>query len=791
MTSATSDPDILIITYAHAQLILNNAYRGTLWAEVLSTGMPYFSHRILVCPCPFVNLDLFKKGFYHVSLRLVDQNAEQTLSRIECVEIRDLFGPELNQFSYPGACLREDHFITQTVVVEYTEQAFPLGECFLFKLDCPIKGDHTDAYIPSSLVLNLELKFSGDEELPRDPSSFSTVSSRTVHFTVDWRHGLHDHYPVLFDYFHMAAIGLTIHASLLEMRLDDYCVTSSLQRRGSSARASMRASSRPSSVGRRFSFQSPPPTSLPSLQTVLFGSSGSVPPTPSTSSLHPLRSFSAPADRSAFYLAPERQIERAHDAHQMLCDVLCSARESLHVTLNAVGCEQIDTSPLPEVGDLSECCTVEEAEELCNTHLQQLNASLAASWDCFYRSVISQTDMTLHLATSAHRQHMLYSMETLVSHEHPFFKNVGSIADSSCLSAVAARIRRSLTVPMVCYCKENVETTLNSCVVFVEPPSWPALEGGTIPLMGEASPLDSLPGTAPGLKGFSQYIHPYLMDSLPGVGRCHRTPGVHLVVCVHGLQGNQFDLRLYRIFLTMALPQVRFSFLMSSSNQADTFCDFNLMTDRLLEEVLDHVRDMPTPPSKVSFIGHSLGSITVRSLVTRPEFSSLISKLHLFLSICGPHLGTKFQNGIVSVGMWAVRKWYNSKSLLQLSLKDAPNPTDSFLYHLSEAPSLKYFRHVVLLASPQDKYVPYHSAKISTLTRDAAFQTSISLRIMQNILEPLRKAHVNLVRVSVDHAIPTSTNSVIGRAAHIAMLDNELFIKKLVSMHLAQYFIEA
>lgn len=736
-------------------------------------------------PCPFVNLDLFKKGFYHVGLRLVDRHAEQTLSRIECVEIRDLFGPELNQFSYPGASLREDHFITQTTVVEYTEQAFSLGECFLFRLEAPIRADHTDAYIPTSLALHLELKFSGDEELPKDPSSFCTVSSRTVHFTVDWRHGLHNHYPVLFDYYHMAAIGVTIHASLLELSMDDYCVNAlSLQ-------GSARSGTRAASAGNRFSVQSSSSIpSLPSLQTVLFGRSESVSPTPSANSL-PLRSFSVPADRSVFYLAPERQIERAQDAHQMLCNVLCSARESLHVACNAMGCEHTEASPLPDVGDLSEVSTSEEAEKLCTTHFNQLNACLAASWDWFYRAVISHADMTLHLATSAHRQHMQYSMETLVSREHPFFKNVGSIADSSCLSAVAARIRRSLAVPMVCYCKENVETALNSSVVFLEPPSWPALEGGTIPLVGEASSLDSLPGTAPGLKGFSRYIRPYLMNSLPGASRGHRAPGVHLVVCVHGLQGNQFDLRLYRIFLTMALPQVRFSFLMSSSNQADTFCDFNLMTDRLLEEVLDHVQDMPTPPSKVSFIGHSLGSITVRSLVTRPEFSSLIPKLHLYLSICGPHLGTKYQNGIVSVGMWAVRKWYNSKSLLQLSLKDAPNPTDSFLYHLSEAPSLKYFRHVVLLASPQDKYVPYHSAKISTLTRDASFQTSISLRIMQNILEPLRKARVNLVRVSVDHAIPTSTNSVIGRAAHIAMLDNELFIKKLVSLHLAQYFIEA
>lgn len=758
--------------------------------------MPFFSRKILVSLCPFVNLDLFKKGYYHISVRLVDRNGEQTLSRVECLDIKDLFGPGLSQFSYPGACLRGDHFITQTSLVEYTEQAFPLGECFHFKLDCPIRGDHTDAYLPSSLALHLELKFSADEELPGDPSSFATVSTRTLDFTVDWCKGVHCHFPVLFDYFHMAAVGVTIHASLVHLSLENFHINSS-----TSFPIQRRRSIRGSTGGRRWSSQSSLP-SPPSLQTILFGNQSTGTPclTPVPTTVHPLRSFSLPGSdaktdpqgRSYLYLVPERQIERAQDAHQMLCNVLRSARDSLHASNIATGmsCEAAGVESPPEVSDLSEVSTLEEAESLCIKQLRQLNATLEASWEWFCNTVVVQSDMIPHLAASAHHMHMQYSQETLVSYGHPFFKNM-AVIDSCSLSVVAARIRKGLAVPMMLYCKENVETSLNSTVIFIEPPSWSALEESSIPLSGAATSLDTLPGTAPGLQGFTRYIRPYLMDSLPKAGRGWRSPGVHLVVCVHGLQGNQFDLRLYRIFLALALPQVRFSFLMSSSNQADTFCDFNLMTDRLLDEVLEHVRDMPTPPSKVSFIGHSLGSIVVRSLITRPEFSSLHPKLHLYLSICGPHLGTKYQNGIVSVGMWAVRKWYNSKSLLQLSLKDAPNPSDSFLYHLSEAPSLECFRHVVLLASPQDKYVPYHSAKISTLSRDAAFQTSTSLRIMQNILEPLRKARVNLVRISVDHAIPTSANSMIGRAAHIAMLDNEMFIRKLVTLHLSQYFIES
>lgn len=751
--------------------------------------MPFFSRRVLVSLCPFVNLDLFKKGFYHIAIRLVDKNAEQSLSKIECLEIKDLLGPEVDQFAYPGPCLLEDHFITQTSLVEYTEQSFPLGECFIFKLESPILGDHTDAYLPSSLALHLELRFSAEEELPKDPCSFTTVSSRTLHLSVDWRKGLHDHFPVLFDYFHMAAVGVTVHASLVGLCLDNFLTSSASVPRLPQRRPSLRSTSR------RWSQASTP--SLPSLHSILFGTQPAPQPPP-PGSMHPLRSFSLPGDpksssssRSLAYLVPERQLERAQEAHQMLCVVLHSARESLHTAGHMTNGEVPGVEMPAETGDLSEASTREDAESVCSKQIAQLNASLGASWAWFCGHVAGQLEVISHLATASHQQHLHYSQETLVSQDHPFFKNAASITDPSCLSLVAGRVRKTLSIPMSFYCKENVETCHNSSVIFVEPPSWPALEGGSIPLSGEATPLDHLPGTAPGLQGFTRCIHPYLMDALPKASRNRRPPAVHLVVCVHGLQGNQFDLRLYRIFLTLALPQVRFSFLMASANQADTFCDFNLMTDRLLEEVLEHVRDMPTPPSKVSFIGHSLGSIIVRSLVTRPEFAFLHPKLHLYVSICGPHLGTKYQNGIVSVGMWAVRKWYNSKSLLQLSLKDAPNPSDSFLYHLSESSSLEYFRHVVLLASPQDKYVPYHSAKISTLSQDAAFQSSISLRIMHNILEPLRKAHVNLVRLSVEHAIPTSANSFIGRAAHIAMLDNEIFIRKLVSLHLAQYFIES
>ncbi len=520
------------------------------------------------------------------------------------------------------------------------------------------------------------------------------------------------------------------------------------------------------------------PLLWPDLSTVLFGCSVS-------------ESESGEEGREAVYRVPEHQLQRGQDAHKMLSDVLRSARDSLHIGYAIMSGEKSETDPLPDHAAINKATTLEEAEDECKRELTILNSSLASTWEWFCQNAIVHPRMFAYLASQSHSLKLRYQMESFVSTGSPILKNVHNIWNPVTQASVATKLRKNLHIPLTLYCTDNIEGGASTGVLFVEPCPWETLSELQVGSRPPPPPNSfNVPGTTPGLEMFAMQIHPFLVNALPHRQRLRKSPGIHLVICVHGLQGNQFDLRLYRVFLQMVLPQIKFDFLMAHSNQSDTFCDFNSMTDKLLEEVVRYVKDMPTPPSKVSFIGHSLGSIIIRSLVTRPEFAFLQAKLHLFISICSPHLGTKLQTGIVSLGMWAVRRWYNSTSLLQLSLKDAPNPRDSFLYHLSEAPSMEYFRHIVLLTSPQDKYVPYQSAKLASVASDGSLQSTVCLEMMQNILEPLRQARVNLVRVSVDHSLPVSANSIIGRAAHIAMLDSELFIEKFVSLHLSQYFLD-
>ncbi|NXN25888.1 F135A protein, partial [Nycticryphes semicollaris] len=161
--------------------------------------------------------------------------------------------------------------------------------------------------------------------------------------------------------------------------------------------------------------------------------------------------------------------------------------------------------------------------------------------------------------------------------------------------------------------------------------------------------------------------------------------GIHLIVCVHGLDGNSADLRLVKTYIELGLPGGRIDFLMSERNQNDTFADFDSMTDRLLDEIIQYIQIYNLTLSKISFIGHSLGNLIIRSVLTRPRFKYYLNKLHTFLSLSGPHLGTLYNSSaLVNTGLWFMQKWKKSGSLLQLTCRDHSDPRQTFLYKLSK-----------------------------------------------------------------------------------------------------------
>lgn len=91
---------------------------------------------------------------------------------------------------------------------------------------------------------------------------------------------------------------------------------------------------------------------------------------------------------------------------------------------------------------------------------------------------------------------------------------------------------------------------------------------------------------------------------------------------------------------------------------------------------------------------------------------------------------------------------------------------------------MEYFKNIILLASPEDKYVPYHSARIElpiSVEKDPVGGPLYSA-IVNNILQPI-PASTNFSRIDVSFVNNKSTfDNIIGRAAHICFLDSPQYI---------------
>ena len=159
----------------------------------------------------------------------------------------------------------------------------------------------------------------------------------------------------------------------------------------------------------------------------------------------------------------------------------------------------------------------------------------------------------------------------------------------------------------------------------------------------EFKKLTSFPGALYSDRANLSHTLPYF-TRIPDSLNLESSKLTHLVICVHGLDGNSADLRLVKTYMEMAMPSSNLDFLMSEINQADTFLSIEDMTKKLVNEIIYHVKTSDTNIGRISFVGHSLGCILIRSAIQKPELVALSSKFHTYLSLSGPHLGTMYNN---------------------------------------------------------------------------------------------------------------------------------------------------
>ncbi|KAK7319366.1 hypothetical protein RJT34_04086 [Clitoria ternatea] len=267
---------------------------------------------------------------------------------------------------------------------------------------------------------------------------------------------------------------------------------------------------------------------------------------------------------------------------------------------------------------------------------------------------------------------------------------------------------------------------------------------------------------------------------------------LRVVVFVHGFQGNHLDLRLVRNQWLLIDPKVQF--LMSEANEDKTSGDFREMGSRLAQEVMSFLKKKMDKASrighlkdiKLSFVGHSIGNLIIRTALTESIMEPYLRFLHTYVSISGPHLGYMYSsNSLFNSGLWILKKLKGTQCIHQLTFTDDQDLENTFIYNLSKERTLANFRNVLLLSSPQDGYVPYHSARIEpcpAASLDFSKRGKIFLEMLNNCLDQIQTHSDHRVVMRCDINFNTSSygrnlNTLIGRTAHIEFLESDIFAK--------------
>jgi len=255
----------------------------------------------------------------------------------------------------------------------------------------------------------------------------------------------------------------------------------------------------------------------------------------------------------------------------------------------------------------------------------------------------------------------------------------------------------------------------------------------------------------------------------------------HLIIMLHGLEGNSNDLRLWKTSIEQIYPLSHFEYLLCQSNHNLTQETFEEQGKRITEEVSEFLLAKEVLPEKISWVGHSMGALLVRIAANSAKLEPFRPLFEDFVSLCGPHTGLYYMDSaVVGAGLWLYEKWKKAASLKQLALRDASQVSDTSIFKMASSCPLSIFKRVLLVSAAGDRYVSPHSARIESPKSAFADKVNGTSNIL--IVETLqKKLEVNKTIVERYHVfhqnLPQDTaTKVIGRAAHIAVLDSQVFI---------------
>nr|XP_013011533.1 protein FAM135B-like [Cavia porcellus] len=160
----------------------------------------------------FYNVDLFQRGYYQIRVTL------KVSSRIPHRLSASIVG-QTESSSLHSASVHESSLHSRVFQILYRNEEVFINDAVIFRAHLLLDSERVeDALSEVDFQLKVDLHFTDSEQQLRDVTGAPMISSRTLGLHFHPRRGLHHQVPVMFDYFHLSVISVTIHAALVALQ---------------------------------------------------------------------------------------------------------------------------------------------------------------------------------------------------------------------------------------------------------------------------------------------------------------------------------------------------------------------------------------------------------------------------------------------------------------------------------------------------------------------------------------------------------------------------------------------
>ena len=151
-----------------------------------------------------------------------------------------------------------------------------------------------------------------------------------------------------------------------------------------------------------------------------------------------------------------------------------------------------------------------------------------------------------------------------------------------------------------------------------------------------------------------------------------------------------------------------------------------------------------------------MGGVIIRSAL--PRLTQYKEHFHSLVTLSSPHMGYAYSDSsLIDAGLWIINNVSECQSIQQLTMKDAESPEETFMYQLSMKAGPDWFKKIVLMASHQDLYVPFYSARVQKHDLSALdYNKNVKKALVycQMIDNLLSRFEGTIIRVDVNFEMP-------------------------------------